>query len=247
MLSLSLLPLFLQAQRVELIDIVHLTNGETVEGNIVQLIPKESLTLRNLDGLELTFPIDQVERVVQAKQRIIKQVTVQPKEPIQDPKTQGWYNLTHVGMLNGKGRRTTNFSFSVNNVTGHLFKRWLGVGLGVGIDAYSTGTGENIYPIFIEARGYLQEKPNSFFYALQTGYGMAFKNANFFVSDAEGGFMYQAAAGYRIATREALQILLTIGTRFQSASFVRQEPIRGGEESLTLQYRRVIMGVGIQF
>lgn len=243
-LSLCLLSLALSAQQVELIDVVHLINGEIVEGKVITFIPEQSLTLRNEDGIELTYPVDQIERVVQVDKNAMPTAV---KKPIQPPKEKGFYNLTHVGLLNGQGQREFNMGFSIHNVTGYLFKRWLGIGIGGGVDNYSAGVGETIYPIFAEVRGYLQDKPNSFFYAVQGGYGMAFPNRNFFVSDAEGGLMYQTAIGYRIATKDALQLLVTLGTRFQTANFVRQEPLRGGEEVISVKYQRLAMGVGILF
>lgn len=246
MLSFCLVSLFTQAQEVEMVDVLFLRDGSVIEGKIVTLIPQDVIVLRMEDGVEFTYDVTDVTRVIQARKGEEIRASKKSKPP-HPPKEKGWYNITNVGIINGRTERDIHVGLTVNNTTGYLFNRWIGVGLGVGLDNYVPGAGELVYPVFLEVRGYVQPKPYSFFYTLQAGYGFAFPNSDFLVTEAEGGLMYRPAIGYRIPTKDALQILLTLGAKFQDARFERQDRIQGGEEILTLKYQRIEMSVGIQF
>lgn len=248
MLSFCLLSLNTQAQEVEVVDVLHLRDGSIIEGNILKFIPKDIVVLETEDGVQFTYRVEDITKVVQARKGEVEELKKDKnRKPQHPPKDKGWYNITHAAIINGQTESDVHIGTSINNITGYLFERWLGVGIGFGIDNYVPGAGELVYPIFVEARGYIQPKAYSFYYSLQAGYGFAFANSDFLVTEAEGGLMYQPAIGYRIPTKDALQILVTLGARFQKASFERQDPFRGGEEILTLQYQRIMMGVGIQF
>ena len=245
-LSFCFLPLLTRAQGADMLDVLYLRSGEVIEGKIITLIPNELVVIETKTGVQTAYVVDDVLRVVQAQAKE-EPVKVKAKPIIYIPPTQGWYNVTNVGMLNGRTAEESHVGVSVNNITGYLFHHRVGIGVGVGVDNYVPGSGETLYPVFAEVRGYFNPEKHGLFYAVSAGYGFAFANENFFVNEAEGGAMYHPQLGFRFLTSEALQVLVTVGAKFQNAVFERQDLFRGGTETLTLRYQRITLGVGISF
>ena len=48
--------------KVKMLDVVHLTDGNTVTGEIIEIIPKETIKIETTDGKLITYPLDQIEK-----------------------------------------------------------------------------------------------------------------------------------------------------------------------------------------
>jgi len=248
MLVFCFLSLLTHAQETQMLDKLYLKNGQVIEGKIITFIPNELLAIRDRAGVETAYLLTDVLKVVQPTPPVSTSTTAARfKAPLIPASQRGWYNITEAGVLNGRTENDVHIGLSVSNTTGYLFKHWIGVGAGVGIDDYVPGAGEVIYPVFAEVRGYLHPDSYSLFYALRAGYGFALDSDDLLVTNAEGGMMYQPQVGYRIPTSSALQVLVTVGAKFQAARFERFARNRRGTEILTLTYQRITLGVGINF
>ena len=64
LLFLAIFPLF----AVQLIDTIHLINGETLSGLIIEEIPNRQLTIENQQGETVEVRIEDIERI--AKRRL---------------------------------------------------------------------------------------------------------------------------------------------------------------------------------
>ena len=49
--------------KVKMLDVVHLTDGNMVTGEIIEIIPKETIKIKTIDGKQITYPFDQIEKI----------------------------------------------------------------------------------------------------------------------------------------------------------------------------------------
>lgn len=89
----------IQAYSQEYLDVVYLKNGSIIKGNIVELIPNESVKLKTADGSLFVFTMDEIEKI--DKEEVI---SVKPLENQYNTQKQLEYELnkknpTNVAML----------------------------------------------------------------------------------------------------------------------------------------------------
>ena len=134
---------------------------------------------------------------------------------------------------------------------GYMFNRLLGLGLYVARDNYGIRSGEVLYPIALEVKGYLKEKNFTPYYTLQLGYSLPLEKAEFMI-DIEGGRYLRTVAGIRIGARDDMNFQIGLGYRHQKAFFEKQvinwwgwDP--GQTTSFDLQFNRFDLNVGVLF
>ena len=49
--------------KVKMLDVIHLTDGNMVTGEIIETIPKETIKIKTTDGKLITYPFDQIEKI----------------------------------------------------------------------------------------------------------------------------------------------------------------------------------------
>jgi len=164
---------------IKYIDIVHLKDGSEFRGKIIEYKHDEYLKMEILGGQVVEFPAKQIRKVIQQPfgqagfvQKIIKTHEYRFRE-------RGIYNETYVNLPQGYDSwGDWNVGLGIHHVTGYQFNRWIGAGMGIGFDGYDIGAGENIIPVYAEARGYFMKKNTTPFYSVALGYGFAGKNDN---------------------------------------------------------------------
>jgi len=141
---------------------------------------------------------------------------------------------------------TTNtlVGLGIHHVTGYQFNRWIGAGMGIGFDGYDIGAGENIIPVYAEARGYFMKKNTTPFYSVALGYGFAGKNDNTGIIEGSGGIMFNPNIGYRIGASAGANFTLALGYKLQKASFT---PRWNGEIERKFTYSRLNLKLGLLF
>lgn len=253
-LSFYLLPLSSNAQEIEMIDVVYLTNGDYVKGTIIEIFDDRSVRIIAEKDLIMTISSDDIKRIAEERPLIMlgKRRNTGTKKSNKEPltyqfKSKAWYNATHFSLLTGSSTDRNNVGIGVHNITGYQFNHWIGIGAGIGLDNYWIGVGELVFPVFAETRGFLNEKKESFYYSIAAGYGFAFKNLSLLVTEAEGGWMAHPSIGYKITTKDNLQLLFDVGAKFQKATFQQETPFQGGFEIRRLTYQRITLRIGMAF
>lgn len=108
---------------------------------------------------------------------------------------ESFYHEFRGGLLIGE----ENTSFTVQTINGYQFSKYLGTGLGLGINKYGNYI---TLPIYATVKGYLYDKKVSPFYYGDIGYGFAWqsnKNENMFELDnVQGGLYWQLGLGYQV-------------------------------------------------
>ncbi|MFZ1751942.1 MAG: hypothetical protein WAU01_17235, partial [Saprospiraceae bacterium] len=155
-------------------------------------------------------------------------------------KENGWYFRSQFSVLYQKEIGGVSLSQSV----GYHYKHWLTAGVGIGLDNYYTEPGNNIYPLFVEIRSYLQKKNVSPYLALRSGYSMIKPDPEFGQTDAKGDIFFNPVFGYRLGAGRPF-IDLFVGMKFQSAEYHTRS---SQSQSITnIDFRRYDFGIGMTF
>lgn len=225
------------------VDVVRLVSGHVFRGKIIKYQPSDSLHMETFGGAVLHIPDSKIQHIAQRcrKQRVRGAA---PPKPY-NFRERGLYNATRAAALVA----ADDLDFSLQHSTGYQFNRWVGLGLGIGVENLSYRDLETVptYPVFLEIRGYLSAQNLSPFYAV--GGGWAFKGSEpdeetsgwWAVRDTwKAGWLAQAQVGYRIGNH----ITAHIGVRLQhkSRTWQRNDNTTGLDLML---HKRMEIGVGI--
>ncbi len=246
-------------ESITTIDWVILYNGSMFRGKIRSETPAELvLELSNGERLTLTAKeIKEIWRNQPAEAGAAKPAydyAYIPLEGVERRKKEyafrerGWFNTTSFTMPNGMYGGEKQFGVGLHNLVGYQFSRLLGLGLGVGFDAFNPSDGEYIASIYGEGRSYLLKKRTAPFVSLGAGYGFAFRNAETFITGAKGGLRVHPSVGLRLGADEDLNLLLDVGYIFQSATYTREIDFFDPRiEIREVDYRRFTIRLGAMF
>lgn len=173
------------AQTDKYLDKVELTNGSVIWG--ISEIGSEQVMIYLTTGDSIAIPVEHIKSLKTGK--------LNP-EWYSNSVTGAYYQAS-AGILVGKHNQYSEdeVSFSSNFVSGYKFKRWWGMGLGMGLDFYSQ---QRHIPLFIEAQGDLMPGRITPFYQLQGGWSWASERNNPAEIDRiEGGLYLRPALGVR--------------------------------------------------
>ncbi|MEO1258013.1 MAG: hypothetical protein AAFZ15_04420 [Bacteroidota bacterium] len=229
-------------------DVVVLKNGDRLNGEIVDYVQGQKLTLKTSDGTEVTILDEGIDQILQQTPENETEETLLDSAPVIliEPQTKGIYNVTQLSFAMGSGDEDgLALGAGLSTIFGKQFSPLFGLGLGVGLDNYAR-RGETIYPVFIDVRSYLPigKKPFSYYATLNGGYGFAFKRESIGIREASGGILVHGAVGYRTTTKEGVDVNIDLGAKFQEASFSR-DLFNGDIEVRELVFKRITIRVGI--
>lgn len=156
----------------------------------------------------------------------------------------GMYNITYGTLNSGSDafQGEVISGLGITNITGKQFSKHLGLGLGISYNAMYVGAGENLMPIFIDARGYLKEKKVSPYYNIGIGYNFTFKNEEKRIVDTKGGIMIRPAIGFKVGSAENA-FMIDLGINFSQAEFTRDYNWETRINEMT--YRRLELRIGL--
>lgn len=229
-------------------DIVYLKGGSVYRGKILENPDNGPLVIQTWSGLTLHLPAAKIRRIVQHCPDAPKGGKSSFAPQPYTFRERGWYNATGMSVLAGRSWWNENVTgFSLYNSTGYLFSRWLGVGIGLGVDAYSpyvSQINQATYPVFAEARGYLMAKNMAPFYNLSAGWGFAGGKTNprpGYVDDWRGGWLLQGRLGYRLGNH----FTVFGGLRFQRQDRVWSNTWDQSVGKDRILHRRFEFGLGL--
>ena len=221
--------------------IVVLKSGSKVEGEIVEWIFDESITLRFAWGGTTRFDQHRIKKIIQ------KSASVKTSSPYNFKET-GLYYSARLNVITGNAGRRANGSYGMGASfsSGWRFNRFLSLGGGVAYDKYIFDTAENLMPVFAEVTGFLNASNISMFYNIQSGYAFAFTDEDYLLIDAKGGLMVYPSFGLRWGNDENLKYTLSVGYKFQNAEFTYADPWNAlDRREQDLQFKRFTVGFGI--
>lgn len=208
------------AQKSRCSDEVHLKGGTLMVGKIIAWQPGDTLTIETWSGLTMKIAPEMLEKVTQRCPKRFLPGKKSDDAAFYTFRERGWYHATRAAALIGVEER----DFTLQHSSGYKINRWLGIGLGVGIEnlRYLRTATIPTYPLFMEVRGYLNSKNVSPFYVIGGGYAFVGKEPSTITNrwwqvqneDWKGGWMAQAQVGYRCGNH----FFLYSGLRLQRKS-----------------------------
>ena len=223
---------------------VKLKNGVKINGGIVKSLSDKFLELDVSGDENVVIMFDHIRSISFRNYGHIRgDFSEKLKEP---PKLNinTFYHELRAGLMFGE----ENVSGSIQTINGYQFTKYLGTGLGVGLNKYGNSV---TLPIYATAKGYLLDEKITPFYFGDIGYGFAWhtdENDHVFqVEEMRGGLYWQVGLGYQINFYNSA-MTFTLGYVNQKSSidyFIndswRLDPV---EVSENRTIRRIIFSVG---
>jgi len=235
-----------QTDELQYIDIVHLKDGSEFRGKIIIYKHGDYLEMEILGGQVVEFPAKKIKKIVQQPYGQLAYIpkTIRVRE--YSFRERGIYNETYVNLPQGYNTWSAwEVGLGIHHVVGYQFNRWIGTGIGVGFDGYYIGYGENVIPVYAEARGYFMKKNTTPFYSVALGYGFSGRNDNRNLIKGSGGIMFNPNIGYRFGASAGANFTLSLGYKLQKASFT--ELRWQGTLKRNYTYSRLNLRLGLLF
>jgi hypothetical protein len=223
-------------------DKVYLNNDTRLVGKIMYYKPNDTLIIEMKNGQTLFFLDKDVKKIVMGETKVEKPYAFRER---------GLYNITYFNLNFGKKsyNGAPNLGVALQNTTGFQFNRWLGAGLGLGLDNYYVeGNDGNVLSVYSEIRGYLNADNRAFYYSVAGGVGFPLvqksdRNSN--LTGHKGGLMVHPAIGLRFGASPKFNFFMDIGTKFQRIKF--DQINQWSENHFTVTYQRWVLRGGIMF
>lgn len=231
-------------EQMEYNDVIHTKNGSVFRGKIQEYKADGSCKLMLLSGTEIYLDKSQIRKIVSEP---IKYKKEKGTRSIYEFKEKGLYHFSsfHISMANDAFRNDLTFGAGIHHISGFQFNRWMGVGLGVGMDYYYPGSGETFTPVYAEFRGYTAARNFSPMYSIAAGYGFTTSNENTNIIEAKGGFMVHPSFGFRMGGNPNANFTLDFGMKIQRGTFTYDWGWEIREQRML--YKRFIIRTGILF
>jgi hypothetical protein len=187
-------------------DKVYLKNGTILHGKIVQNDSSKGIRINNDCGSYLIRfqEFDSLKFNV-GENNFISQ-------------TKGYYNITSLGLLFGKGVDGNLPYPSITTVTGYQFSKHWFTGIGVGFEYYQWG----VLPLFVQADYFINSDRFTPYFAIKAGYSFPLtkkKEGNYNTEKTFGGIAFNPEIGFKIAMGDKNAFVCSIGYQFQKLSY----------------------------
>lgn len=223
--------------------VVKLNKGGIITGYLVKFEPGHALWVKTERGD--TMRID--DMWVRKIQYLDSNKRFQKSRHIYAFKERGVYHASSVGLTPSTAAIEDGglTGVSLSTVFGYQHNRWLGTGIGSGIEFYHVDRGEMVVPIFGEIRGYFLKDWSTPYFTIRGGYGLAIKNEEADIFDAGGGWMFNPSFGWRLSGKKGMNLFMDLGVQFQEASY----EFRSGSERSNVEifYKRLNVRMGFLF
>ncbi len=229
-------------------DVIHLKSGGVIRGDILKQDTDQSITILLYDGQEITLHGDEIDQV---EKQIATFKKYQPKyypglKPRQVTLAPGFYRNLKFGLGFGSDQNGAVTSPYFDLGVGYRFKPGLMVGIGTGLNGYSSGL---ILPLYVDISGSLFSRRISPFYQVQAGYGFATSLVDFSFNAFEGGWMFHPALGVMFHHKPGKSWAISLGYKaqqsFESYSEFRWLP-NGNQQEIIVSGTRLFQRITFQ-
>jgi len=227
-------------------DVIYIEGGSILRGTIIEYDKDKSGTLKFelLSGALIDIQLDQIKKITNEPIKYKKEKGARKVYEFQE---RGLYHFSsfHISMANDAFRNDLTLGAGIHHISGFKFNRWLGAGLGVGIDYYYPGSGETFTPVYAEVRGYTKAANFSPMYSIAAGYGFTSTNENTNIVESKGGLMFYPSIGFRMGGNPNANFTLDFGMKIQKGTFTYDWGWELREQRML--YQRFIIRTGILF
>jgi sRNA-binding regulator protein Hfq len=240
LLTIGLLTFFINADAQYYEEVVYLTNGSIIRGDVIEQT-KETIKIQIAGGSILVYKMEEVEKIVK-EEKVLKFKKAERDYQIKET---GYYNSITFGFLPGLDAEWGDLAFggSLHYTFGYQYKRILGAGVGIGADVYIYNEIQNLFPIYLQGKGYLSSKPFSPYYCVDAGYGFATVGNSWNIVDAKGGLYIHPKIGFRFASRANAAFTMELGYSYQGAKYIYDDWQGRYEDKMSFRRVSVLFGV----
>ena len=220
-------------------DVVFLRNGSILRGKVTEYNLSGDLAMTTWGGAQLRLPASKVRKVKQYCRDDRRTPLSQRPYSFRES---GWYHATRAMTLVAHNE----IGLGVQHSSGLMISRWLGVGVGVGVENLAPDNDDvTTYPLFGEVRGYFLPRHITPFYALAAGWGFADQkgdrnNFDRITEKWRGGWMAQGQIGYRMGNHFTIHLGLRLQRKTRTWDSNRN--LKGVDRIL---HKRFDIGLGI--
>lgn len=236
----------LQAQTGQNEDVVYLKNGSEIRGTILEMDTEGDIKIELLGGSVLVYPMSEVQRITREPKKVQL-----PQKREATLKEKGFFNNTDIGFNIGSNYGSyygggTSLGFTLQDVMGYRFNKWIGVGAGIGIDLYNSYQ-IPISPVYLRVEGQILSEPITPIYYAEAGYGLMWnRQVNEYITQKNGPMM-SAGVGIRFATPGAVALQVTAGYKSQKLTTITKYDWNQTENIMEEIYKRVSLRFGMSF
>ena len=195
-------------------DVVHLKNGRTVRGIIIEQVPNKSIKIETADKKVLAFQLDEIEKFTKEPYQMAGGNAIRPSDSSVDSKflKTGYKRVVELGYQFGTGDYGMN-RLKLNIINAYQINPNFSVGIGTGI-RYYLDPNTTVVPLFADFRANLSKKSISPYCSLGVGYSFDASN-NF-----DGvGFLVNPTVGASFMISEKTAINVGLGYEIQLMDF----------------------------
>lgn len=195
-------------------DVVHLKNGRTVRGIIIEQVPNKSIKIETADKTVLAFQLDEIEKFTKEPYQETTGNAIRPSDSSLDSKfiKTGYKRVVELGYQFGTGDYGMN-RLKLNIINAYQINPNFSVGIGTGV-RYYLDPNTAIVPLFADFRATLSKKSISPYFSLGAGY--SFDASNNFNGV---GFLVNPTVGARFMISEKTAINVGLGYEMQLMDF----------------------------
>jgi hypothetical protein len=213
-------------------DIVYLKNGSIIKGDILEVIPNETIKIKTSDGNIFVFKVDEVERSGKDESARSEASVTEKKGPIKPdeeraPKSSGYLLMVRLGPNLHVSNTSSDFSVGIINAI--QVNQYMSFGVGAEATTYTYDKNYNssvmIFPIYADARFYIPKKDVQPMFSMQLGYSVVGNKKNgrdinnsyseFEPDTGDGGFFYGVNAGMRLQATRKMAVIVDGGLSIQ--------------------------------
>ena len=224
-----------------------LNNGTRIKGAIVESFDSNRLKINIYESDTISIRYDHIKKIRFKEYGKINDDFEYKLSNQPSLKTESFFHEIRAGLLIGD----ENTSGSLQTINGYQFNKYLGTGLGIGVNKYGNYL---TLPIYATVKGYLFDKKVSPFYFADIGYGFAWKSNNnedmFELTDVQGGYYWQLGLGYQVNFYNS-SLVFTLGyiNQDSKADYIYYRPwdVDNVEVSERRILRRFSLTVGFSF
>lgn len=220
---------------------VYIKEGSIYVGQILQY-SDTSLNIQLREGMVLSIPQSTIKKIIQLEDyaKIRKVVPYQFKE-------KGWYQINYLSAYGGTSENNDYvIGAGFNSIFGYMYSRYLGVGIGLGMNHYAQNIPINFFPIYSELRSYFFGDRIAYYATLAAGYGFASTSKKNNLTDLHGGLMFHPALGIRIGAKKHFNVCFDVGVQTQKTDYKATNPWSEIKDHYFYNYKRFIFRIGLQ-
>ncbi|MEM7103806.1 MAG: hypothetical protein AAF502_11780 [Bacteroidota bacterium] len=203
---------------IPFIDVVYLKDGSQFRGKIIEYDPAKGVEIQLYGGHKITFGKRVIKKIVQ--ERTDCDQTKMPKfvKPY-NFREKGIYNFTSTASYN-----TINdwgevvVGASINHVVGYQFNRYVGLGIGTGIENMDLGNPLNSVPLYLETRGYFLKANSTPYYSVNIGMAFPLTEEERDIVGGRTGVLFHPAIGYRVGAGQ-VNFVIDAGYKIQRLTY----------------------------